>query len=98
LAAFNGKGSIFQPDRKLPVPVVKRIARQLLHALNFLHQECGIIHTGQIFFAYVPSLSQALIAPEDLKPDNIPYYASKCRRSHSTAHYWPIDIDKASNA
>lgn len=44
LAPF--KGSIFELGRKFPVPVVKRIARQLLHALNFLHQECGIIHTG----------------------------------------------------
>jgi serine/threonine protein kinase len=62
---------IFQPGpgRKLSVPVVKHIARQLhvLHALKFLHQECRIvIPTGQIFFAYVPS--QALT---DIKPDNI---------------------------
>ncbi|KNG88819.1 hypothetical protein ANOM_002487 [Aspergillus nomiae NRRL 13137] len=32
-------------DGKLPVRAVKTIARQLLLALDFLHRECGIIHT-----------------------------------------------------
>ncbi|KAE8307956.1 protein kinase [Aspergillus transmontanensis] len=32
-------------DGKLPVRAVKMITRQLLLALDFLHRECGIIHT-----------------------------------------------------
>lgn len=32
----------------LPLPVVRHIARQLLEALEFLHDECGIIHTGGV--------------------------------------------------
>ena len=30
---------------RVPSPSVKRIARQMLQALDFLHNECGIIHT-----------------------------------------------------
>lgn len=33
-------------DGKLPVTVVKVITRQLLLGLDFLHRECGVIHTG----------------------------------------------------
>lgn len=33
-------------DGKLPVKSVKVITRQLLLGLDFLHRECGIIHTG----------------------------------------------------
>lgn len=33
-------------DGKLPIKAVKRITRQLLLGLDFLHRECGIIHTG----------------------------------------------------
>lgn len=33
-------------DGKLPVKAVKAITRQLLLGLDFLHRECGIIHTG----------------------------------------------------
>ncbi|KAJ0420558.1 protein kinase [Aspergillus carlsbadensis] len=32
-------------DGKLPVKAVKVITRQLLHGLDFLHRECGVIHT-----------------------------------------------------
>lgn len=31
---------------RLPVKAVKTITRQLLLGLDFLHRECGIIHTG----------------------------------------------------
>lgn len=33
-------------DGKLPIKAVKQITRQLLLGLDFLHRECGIIHTG----------------------------------------------------
>ncbi|KAG5989294.1 hypothetical protein E4U52_005749 [Claviceps spartinae] len=32
-------------DRRLPVKAAKEIIRQLLKGLDFLHRECGIIHT-----------------------------------------------------
>lgn len=33
-------------DGRLPVKAVKAITRQLLLGLDFLHRECGVIHTG----------------------------------------------------
>jgi len=35
--------------RRIPVRVMKEVARQLLQGLDFLHRECGIIHTGICF-------------------------------------------------
>ncbi|KIO24033.1 hypothetical protein M407DRAFT_26563 [Tulasnella calospora MUT 4182] len=32
--------------RKLPVPLVKRLVKQILLALDYLHRGCGIIHTA----------------------------------------------------
>ena len=51
LGSFNG--SVYHPGRNLPVPSVKDIARQLLVALDFLHRECRIVHTGKIAVASV---------------------------------------------
>jgi serine/threonine-protein kinase SRPK3 len=31
---------------KIPVRVMKEVVRQLLLGLDFLHRQCGIIHTG----------------------------------------------------
>jgi len=36
----------FEQER-IPVAVMKEVARQLLEGLDFLHRECGIIHTGR---------------------------------------------------
>ncbi|CAK7221095.1 hypothetical protein SBRCBS47491_004411 [Sporothrix bragantina] len=33
------------PRRRLPIPVAKKVARDLVSALVFLHDSCGIIHT-----------------------------------------------------
>lgn len=33
-------------DGRIPVASVKSVVRQLLLGLDFLHRECGIIHTG----------------------------------------------------
>ncbi|KIH93550.1 protein kinase domain-containing protein [Sporothrix brasiliensis 5110] len=33
------------PRRRLPVPMAKNVARDLVTALAFLHDECGVIHT-----------------------------------------------------
>lgn len=35
------------PDRRIPMPVMKTISRQLLRSLAFLHDTCQIIHTGK---------------------------------------------------
>jgi hypothetical protein len=37
-----------RPDRKLPEAMLKQILIHLLLALDFLHSECHIIHTGQV--------------------------------------------------
>jgi serine/threonine-protein kinase SRPK3 len=33
-------------QQRIPVAVMREVARQLLQGLDFLHRECGIIHTG----------------------------------------------------
>lgn len=33
-------------DGRIPVNSMKKITRQLLLGLDFLHRECGVIHTG----------------------------------------------------
>lgn len=33
------------PRRRLPIPIAKKIAKDLLSALTFLHDTCGVIHT-----------------------------------------------------
>jgi serine/threonine-protein kinase SRPK3 len=38
-----------QPKSQVPVPIVKHIVRQILLGLDFLHGECGIVHSGQCF-------------------------------------------------
>ena len=38
--AFHFKG------KRLPVKAVRSISRQILLGLDFLHTECGIVHTG----------------------------------------------------
>ncbi len=35
------------PGLRIPPPVIKNIARQLLLALSYLHDTCQVIHTGQ---------------------------------------------------
>lgn len=40
-------------DGKLPVQAVKGITRQLLLGLDFLHRECGIIHTGMAYYIII---------------------------------------------
>jgi serine/threonine-protein kinase SRPK3 len=35
-------------DGGLPVPLVKVVAKQLLLALDFLHRECHMVHTGAL--------------------------------------------------
>ncbi|KAJ5008216.1 Serine/threonine-protein kinase SRPK [Colletotrichum sp. SAR 10_66] len=34
------------PKAKIPLPTMKRVSKQLLLALSYLHDECQVIHTG----------------------------------------------------
>jgi len=43
-----------RPDRKLPEAMLKQILIHLLLALDFLHSECHIIHTGQVVLLATP--------------------------------------------
>lgn len=36
------------PKSRIPIPVAKRVSRDLLLSLAFLHDHCGIIHTGTL--------------------------------------------------
>ncbi|GMF72565.1 unnamed protein product [Aspergillus oryzae] len=60
-------------DGRLPVRAVKLIARQLLLGLDFLHRECGVIHTGMgiVSNTFVLYFLTGRIFPIDLKPTNI---------------------------
>ncbi|KAK5717319.1 hypothetical protein LTR15_009212 [Elasticomyces elasticus] len=35
-------------DRRLPVPIMKEITKQVLQGLSFLHSKCEVVHTGNI--------------------------------------------------
>lgn len=37
------------PQRVLPLPILKTVLRHVLLALDYLHMECDIIHTGEVF-------------------------------------------------
>ncbi len=34
----------------MPLPLLKRVCKHVLRALCYLHEECGIIHTGKVVF------------------------------------------------
>lgn len=40
----------FGPRRQLPVRLVKEVSRQMLSGLQYLHETCGVIHSGIYFF------------------------------------------------
>lgn len=42
-------------DRKIPLVIVKEIAKQILSALDYLHTSCNMIHTGNNIFLRVRS-------------------------------------------
>ena len=46
--------SLFFPGVKIDGPVIKRIMRQLLFALDYVHS-LGIIHTGELRYVSFPS-------------------------------------------
>lgn len=40
------------PTRQIPAALMKQIARQVLLGLDYLHQSCGVIHTGVLFLYF----------------------------------------------
>jgi serine/threonine-protein kinase SRPK3 len=55
----------------LPLPLVKVVAKQLLLALDFLHCECRITHTGAFPYTPMGHVVGLNLSLTDLKPDNI---------------------------
>ena len=64
-----------QPDGVFTVLVVKRIVKQLLLALDYLHRNCRLIHTGarecSSISKYFQPLTASTTCTSDIKPDNI---------------------------
>lgn len=61
-------------DGRLPLKAVRTIVRQLLLGLDFLHRECGIIHTGMAMRYQSPPTQNHganYHRHPDLKPTNI---------------------------
>ena len=58
-------------DGRLPVQSVRTIARQLLLGLDFLHKECGVIHTGMDTDKNLDHATLTRPSGTDLKPSNI---------------------------
>lgn len=46
----------------VPLPVVRHITQQLLTALDFLHRECGIVHTGACIWGWMAGRCAGLVA------------------------------------
>ena len=40
-------------DYCLRVSIVKRVAKQVLCGLEYLHDECGVVHAGKFFLAHL---------------------------------------------
>jgi serine/threonine-protein kinase SRPK3 len=56
-------------SRTMPFPLLARLSKQLLRALAYLHDECGIIHAGR--FSSAASKFSFSEASSDIKGDNI---------------------------
>lgn len=42
-------------DRKMPLALIKMYIRALLTGLDYLHQECRVVHTGMSIFNLLPA-------------------------------------------
>jgi serine/threonine-protein kinase SRPK3 len=80
--------------KRLPVKGVKSTARQILLGLDFLHIECGIIHTGMT--ANHQSKNSGLAYGTDVQPSNIIMEledSKKTRARHLSENAPQIDDD-----
>jgi serine/threonine-protein kinase SRPK3 len=58
------------PNRQLPAQLGRQIAQQTLHALDWLHDSCGNIHTGRLLYRLLLIASNQIFS-KDIKPDNL---------------------------
>jgi serine/threonine protein kinase len=61
---------VYSPGTRLPLAAVRNVARQALLALDFLHRECKIVHTGKNIVPYRLQCNSSPNHFKDLKPDN----------------------------
>lgn len=57
------------PDGKIPGLLLKHYMQHLLLGLDYIHTECGIIHTGEEEQNSLPVYTDPF--PQDIKQDNI---------------------------
>ena len=36
------------PGRRMPLPLVRHVVKQLLEGLAFIHDDCRVVHTGEV--------------------------------------------------
>ncbi|KAG9010178.1 hypothetical protein FRB90_007992 [Tulasnella sp. 427] len=83
-------------NRRIPVPLVKRFIKQTLFALDYLHRECGIIHSDlkphNMMLALIDDhdviVSELEVAPTEFSPakhDNDP-----CNERKATVKSQPL--------
>lgn len=53
----------------MPLEFLKRVCKHVLQALQYLHEECGIIHTGEYSSSFAVAFFLTLTS--DIKGDNI---------------------------
>ena len=58
------------PDPRLPLKFVLRLTKDILKGLEYLHDECKVIHSG-MFHAPLPAVVSQSDYLTDLKPGNI---------------------------
>lgn len=80
------------PEMKLPLMAMKRVTRQLLEALDYVHS-CGIIHTGKLSIAAFRlfCLYAYLLESTDIYSRNI-----LCELEESVVQRYLNDVPKAS--
>jgi serine/threonine-protein kinase SRPK3 len=58
-----------QPNHTFPVSVAKRIIKQILLSVDYLHRECGYVHTGDFLCRSLTWSTKKLCL--DIKADNV---------------------------
>jgi serine/threonine-protein kinase SRPK3 len=59
-----------QPNQTFPVSVAKRIIKQILLSVDYLHRECGYVHTGNLLYPRSLTWSTKKLCL-DIKADNV---------------------------
>ena len=57
------------PGRRMPLPLVRHVVKQLLEGLQFIHDDCRVVHTGEVVLWIITFISLTRFA--DIKQDNI---------------------------